>query len=232
MKKFLIVLAAISAMSNSAFAIDQVKLTSGEIVEGKVLSDVPNRHVDIQLINGSKKRFEYTQVASVERDVPSNKDTDTYGSDRRVFFGVNAGGYKLLSSGGGDVQFNYGARFGVNVAQMGDFSKFAFALAFNRTAKSDSLGNSASVSQLMAQFLFRKVANSGFYFGPELGLAFISLDIAGFGGGSTSKFDFGAVAGYDYFFSPSFSMGPEVHITHFEENTILKFLLSATFHFE
>ena len=36
--------------STSAFAIDQVILKNGSIVEGKVLSDVPNRHVDIQLV--------------------------------------------------------------------------------------------------------------------------------------------------------------------------------------
>lgn len=231
MKKLII--AALALMtSTSALAIDQVILSNGEIVEGKVLSDVPNRHVDIQLINGNKRRFQRNEVASVERDVPSNKDTDTYGSDRRVYFGLNAGGSLNFDSLQKDVLFNYGARFGVNVAQLGDFSKFAFGLAYNRSSQTTSLGSSASVNQLMIQLLFRKVANSGFYFGPELGLAIVSSDIVGLGSNSSTKFDIGALVGYDYYFSPSFSMGPEVHITHFENNTILKFLLGVTFHFE
>ena len=220
-------------LAPAAFAVDQITLSSGETLEGKVLSDVPNRHVDFQTLNGIKKRYPRSEVTQIERDIPSNKVNEMYGSDSRVYFGATLGGYKVISAGGGDVRFNYGGRFGVNVAQLGDFSKFAFGLAFNRSSVSN-FGISTSVNELMVQLLFRKIANSGFYFGPEFGLAFISSDFGGLASSSTNTdFDVGGLVGYDYYFSPSFSVGPEVHVTHASSGgTILKFLLSGTFHFE
>ena len=229
MKKIIFALCTLVLAQSSAFAIDQVILTNGDIVEGKILSDVPNRHVDLQLLNGNKRRFQRTEVSSVERDVPSNKDTEAYGSESRTFFGLNAGGYNGLSNST-DVVFNFGARFGANVTQMGDFAKFAFGLSYSRTAQTQS-GTSAAINEILVQFLFRKVANSGFYIGPELGVAILTASISGFGSGSATEFDFGGVMGYDYYFNPSFSMGPEVHINSINSNAIIKYLLGATLHF-
>lgn len=229
MKNTFFALIALVLMSTSAFAIDQVTLTNGEVLEGKVLSDVPNRHVDIQLINGNKRRIQRTEITNVERDVPSNKDTSIFGNESRVYFGLNAGGYKNMSSSTSDVLFNYGARFGANMMQMGDFAKLAFGLSYNRSSQT-LLGLTSAVNEVMVQILFRKVANSGFYFGPEFGLVFVNTSIAG-QSSTSNKFDFGGVGGYDYYLSPSFSMGPEVHITAFNSDIFTKFLLGATFHF-
>ena len=238
MKTLFLSLFALLAFTSSSFAIDQVILKDGTVVEGKVLDDVPNRHVDLRLNNGTTRRFQQTEVSSIERDVPSTHDHDALGSESRVFLGANLGGYLNTNATNSQVLFNWGARFGVNTAQMGDFAKFAVALAYNRTAASasDITGSaSASVNQFMVEFLFRKVANSGFYFGPELGLAIISVDVSTInlsGTGSSTQFDIGGLAGYDYYFSSSFSIGPEVHYTHFDNNSIMKFLLGGTFHFE
>ncbi len=217
----------------NAFAIDQVVLKNGSIIEGKVLSEVPNRYVDIKLVNGSKKRYQQSDVASVERDVPSNIDSRMSGSTSEVFFGVNLGGFTDLSLSSSPIKFNWGGRFGVNAAQLGDFSKLAFAISYNHTSNSVTDGTdkaSATLSELGAQMLFRKVGNTGFYFGPEIGLAILSLTVNA-DSGSDSAFFYGAVTGYDYYLSNGFSMGPQVQITHFTGNTPLKFSLDGTFHF-
>src|SRR4051794_11019874 len=103
MKKIYAVVALMLLSAASSYAIDQVTLTTGELYEGKVLADVPNRHVDIQLVNGEKRRFPRSQVASVERDVPSNKDREMYGNDRRIFVGPEAGGLVSLSGLNNDI---------------------------------------------------------------------------------------------------------------------------------
>jgi hypothetical protein len=230
MKNLLITLLTFAAFASPAFAIDQVILKNGDIVEGKVLSDVPNRHVDIQLINGNKKRFQQTEVSSIERDVPSNKAIDTFGSESKAFFGLNLGGFTNQDAGDKGIKFNYGARFGVNVGQLGDFSKFSFGLGFNRST-TNNYGISSGISELMVQMLFRKVANGGFYFGPQIGLAFLSADVGGVSIYSKTQLNYGVLAGYDYYFSPSFSMGPELNFTYSDNNTIFKFLLGVTMHF-
>ncbi len=226
-------LTIILSLGSTAFAMDQVILKNGTIIEGKILSDVPNRHVDIRLINGTKKRFQQSEVASLERDVPSNADSHMSGSTSEIFFGVNLGGYLITSVSGADPRFNWGGRFGVNAAQLGDFSKLAFALSFNNSSlgsASTSIGTaSAGISELMLQTLFRKVGNTGFYFGPELGLLFLSASV-GTLSGSTSEFNFGVLLGYDYYLSDCFSMGPEFHFTTSSPVSQIKFLLGGTLH--
>jgi hypothetical protein len=236
--KFLYLALLASFACPSAYAIDQVILKSGQTVEGKVLDDVPNRHVDIELPNGDKRRFEQTEVASVERDVPSRvKNSDYYGNDSVGYAGINLGGALAASNGNTTFKFNYGARFGVNAGQVGDFSKFAVGLSFNRSSFSD-LSFQYNVTEVMMQFLLRKIANSGFYFGPEVGIMVLDSTISGFGAtnsGSNTKFNLGGVVGYDFFFNPQFSIGPEIQYTHpLASNTslsLVKFLINGTVHF-
>ncbi len=213
-------------VSFDALAIDQVILKNGDVIQGKILSDVPNRHVDIQLVNGTKRRYNQGDVSSVERDVPSNVDSHMAGSTSELFFGANLGGFTNLALTSSELKFNWGGRFGINVSQLGDFSKLAFALAYNNTSGTVN----ASLGELMVQALFRKVGNSGFYFGPQIGLAFISVGFSGLSA-STSEFEYGALLGYDYYFSDGFSLGPVVQLTHFTGNTPLKFGLDFSFHF-
>lgn len=232
MKKLYALLAFTLLCSASSFAIDQVTLTTGELIEGKVLNDVPNRHVDVQLLNGEKRRYPKSQVLTVERDVPSNKDREMYATDRRIFFGPLAGG--MISTSGGSVEFMWGAKLGFNASNLGG-SMFAPTLAFKRIANSEG-GLSASINFIDAQFLFRRVSNSGFYFGPQLGLAILSYDLsaASLGSGSATSFSAGAVIGYDIQFSDSFSIGPDIQYNHLfnGDSNLISFGLSALFHFE
>lgn len=213
-----------TALSSSAFAIDQVILKNGQIIEGKVLSEVANRHVDIQLINGNKRRYQQSDVASVERDVPSNSNSRMSGSTSEIYLGAQLG--MLLSletavAGVSNSAFTWGARGGINVAQLGDFSKFAVGLSFGHVEKTIGTTTIAGNS-LLAQLLFRKVGNSGFYFGPEFGLDFIS------GSDSTSPnvrvtgtpFMFGVDLGYDYYLSDGFSIGPDFHYQNISNYTL------------
>ena len=93
MKTTLLTLLAVLAgfVASPAFAIDQVTLTNGQVVEGTVLNDVMNQFVDIRLVNGDTKRFPHNQVSSVDRDVPSRKDRDQYGNQSLAFGAVKFG---------------------------------------------------------------------------------------------------------------------------------------------
>jgi hypothetical protein len=216
--------------SVSSFAMDQVILSSGEIVEGKVLSDVPNRHVDIQLINGQKRRYTRDQVASVERDVPSNRDGDMMGVNRRIFFAPMAG--LILNMDSGLSEFGFGAKFGVNTANLGG-ATFAPALSY-RVLFSSSGTTSGSLHFIDTQFLFKRLGSSGFYVGPQAGLLVLSGSNGTYSA-TGSFFSVGANLGYDIQLSDSFSIGPDLNYNHAFTGAganLLSFMLAGTFHFE
>ncbi len=223
-------------LTRDAFAIDQVILSNGTIVEGKVLSDVPNRHVDIEMINGTKKRFQKTEVASIERDVPSNKDSNLLGNTSRMYAG-GLFGLALVNDDSLKTAFNFGARFGVNFSQMGDFAKLAAGISIDHYKITDYRTTNTN---LLAQLLLRKINNGGLYFGPEFGLSFAKTEIeVGAVTLSSSKTTFaaGAVIGYDYYATPTVSFGPEIHFQHrfdsaLSGNDNFRFLISGTVHFE
>ncbi len=253
--KNLILLVFTALYSFSAFAIDQITLKSGEIVQGKVLNEVPNLHVDIEMTNGTKKRFSANDVANVERDVPSNKDTQMLGNDSRIYLGVLAGAAFWSANGSSTkTQFAYGARFGVNATPLGDFATLAVGLDFDRySVTSDPVFGTASTytyayNNLMAEILFRRIAGGGFYIGPELGITIQNRTIGNLSLSGTS-IAVGGVAGYDYYSSSSFSFGPEAQfVSHAAVNgttttastttltapstTDFKVLATMTFHFE
>jgi hypothetical protein len=250
MKKIKFLFLSLLFISPAAFAIDQVTLKSGEVVQGKILSEEANLHVDIETTNGSKRRFPYSEVASIDRDVPSNHDLDSLGNDSRVYFGFVAGGsFQVFSPnvGNNDVLFNYGARFGVIGNKWGDFARPAFGLIYTRNSISTN-GFSFSTNEILGQLIFRKVSNSGFYFGPELGLAFRTAPDVDSGNSDTfDSFEAGLVGGYDYYFNSSFSFGPELHldrignsskedvdhaVTTLAAYTTFKFLLNLTFYLQ
>ena len=214
----------------SSFAMDQVVLSSGEIVEGKVLSDVPNRHVDIQLINGQKRRYARDQVASVERDVPSNRDSDMMGVNRRIFFAPMAG--LILNIDNGLSEFGFGAKFGVNTGNLGE-ATFAPALSY-RMLSSSSGTASGSLHLIDTQFLFKRLASSGFYLGPQAGLIVIS-GTNGTYSATGAVFSVGADLGYEIQLSDSFSIGPDFNFNHIFAGAganLISSMLAGTFHFE
>ena len=223
-------------IASPAFAIDQVKLTNGQVVQGTVLNDVPNRYVDIRLVNGDTKRFEHTEVASVDRDVPSRQDRDALGNQSTGFVSVLAGGaYGLNSSVNHNVLFDYGIKAGVISGDIGG-SKVGFALSYDRFSQSYISGITGTLNDLNLQMLLMRVGNSGFYFGPNIGLAISTISYDNFPAlnGSTSKFEAGAGFGYEFFLSDGFSIGPDVRYEHIftdTANNIMKFTLAGNFHF-
>ncbi len=236
-----IVVAALLTLASTALAIDQVTLTNGQVVQGKVLNDVPNRHVDIELINGNTKRFERSEVASVDRDVPNRvKDREMFGNDSSAFFSLLAGGaYQFNGGANNNVLFNYGAKIGLNTSQMGDFARLGFALAYDRTTQSQDnflpgLNLTTTYNDLNFQVLFMRVGNSGLYFGPNIGLAIFSTSTTIGGSSSSSNFEAGAGIGYEAFLTDTFSVGPDVRYEHVfgtPSADYIKFALAGTFHF-
>ncbi len=247
----LILLLAISQLplAPHAFAIDQVTTTSGELIEGTILSNVPHQHVDIELVNGTKRRIPADQVSNVERDVPSNNDRKMVGADSLGYFGLLAG-FSVNTTTSQAISFTAGARAGFNFAQL-DFAKLAFGLEYTYNKDTSSYYNPASFTsgsmtsnEILLQLLFRKVGNSGFYFGGEAGLAIDSENITNtvFGSVTTSGtgFEFGGLIGFDFFLSQGFSVGVEAKEDYQLSTSsgyihpalaMTRVLVSGTFHF-
>ena len=218
LNRFRIALALIlTTLSSNAFAIDHVVLKNGDIVEGKILNDVPNRYVDIELVNGTKLRYQQTDVSSVDRDIPSNTDTKMQGNTSMFYFGAQLGANLGLDVTG-STNFAWGARLGVNAAQMGDFAKLAIGVSYTNisttptTAVTVPAANAPSISdnQFMGQILFRKIANSGFYFGGEGGMDFVSQSAGAVTILTGNAFTYGFDTGFDFYLSPNFSLGPDI----------------------
>ncbi|MBC7398251.1 MAG: hypothetical protein H7333_12485 [Bdellovibrionales bacterium] len=245
-----LILLATLTFATPSFAIDQITLTNGQVVQGKVRTEVPNRHVDFELTNGNTKRFERSEIASVERDVPNrDKDREMFGNQSSGFLSLLAGGaYQFNNStvtqnSSNNVIFDYGIKVGLNTSQLGDFARLGFALSFDRVSRSYSasvffpVGSyNVAYSDLNLQLLFMRVFNSGFYFGPNIGLAFASssYDITSAYNASSSDFEAGLGLGYEVFLSDSFAIGPDVRYEHIFSTggaNYLKFALAGTFHF-
>ncbi|NDG84216.1 MAG: hypothetical protein EBX52_04160 [Proteobacteria bacterium] len=244
-------LAGMVLVGADAFAIDQVTLTNGQVVEGTVLNEVPGRHVDIRLINGQTRRFQHSEVSGVERDVPSTSDRSVLGNESRLWGSLLLGGYLNLTStgtssvygSGTTLLFDFGAKLGLSVANL-DFAWLAFALGYDYVSDSNAnsgsgmmLQPSRSYHDLNLQMLLTRVGESGFYFGPTGGIAIVPAQSPGLyystSSASTSYLELGAVGGYDFFFSKSFSAGPEVRFQHIftSEANVLKFALQLGLHF-
>jgi hypothetical protein len=226
-------------IASPAFAIDQVKLTNGQVIEGTVLNDVTNLYVDVRLVGGETKRIPHNEVASVDRDVPSRKDRDLMGNQSTGFISLTAGGfYRTENILNNHVLFDYGIKAGVISGQIGE-SKLGFALSYDRASTSEGSAT-AAINDLNLQMLFMRVNNSGFYFGPNVGLAIITASNS-VASDSTSKLEAGLGLGYEFFLSDGFSIGPDVRYEHLfigdnggstsTAYNVLKFALAGNFHF-
>ena len=229
----------------SAFAIDQVTLTNGQIFEGTVLNDVPNRHVDLRMINGKTKRFQRGEIAGVERDVPSTSDRSLRGNQSGMSFSGFGGGYANLNSTTNQVVFDMGVKAAINASNL-DFAWLTFGLSYDYISNltpGAMAGAGTSMHDLNAQVLFTRIGNSGFYGGAIGGLVITSLGSLYATPGvstSTTRFQIGADAGYDFFVSDSFSLGPEVRFEHLlpssttgvstTDSNFVKFFLTLSYH--
>ncbi len=224
-----------------AYAIDQVILRDGRVVEGTVLNDVPNRYVDIRLSTGRTERFQKSDVASVERDVPSSNDRSMRGAESKGWISLLLGGHfnPTQNLGGGTIMdFMFGAKAGFHAMNL-DFGRLSFALSYDYVSQSTPAGF-VSVNQdfhdLNVQVLMTRLGGSGFYLGPNIGLAMFTNN-TGFGGGGvnnmSSYFEFGVGAGYEIFVSPSFAIGPDLRYEHIStvQRDAIKFALQGSFQF-
>ncbi|MBU6155157.1 MAG: hypothetical protein KGP28_12710 [Bdellovibrionales bacterium] len=224
-----------------AYAIDQVILNDGRVVEGTVLNDVPNRHVDIRLSNGRTERYSKNDVAAVERDVPSGKDGSMKGSESKGWVSLLLGGHINASQGmnnGMMMDLMFGAKVGINAAHL-DFARLAFALSYDYVsapANAGFISINRDFHDINVQALLTRLGGSGFYAGPNVGLAMFSAN-SGFGGGGfsnmTSHFEFGFGAGYEFFVSPGFAIGPDFRYEDIAtiQRSAFKFALQGSFQF-
>ena len=223
-------------LATPAFAIDQVTTNSGQVYQGTVLNDVTNLYVDIRLVGGETKRIQHSDVKSVDRDVPSNTDMNMMGNQSHAFVSLLLGGFDRLDSApagsSNSVLFDYGVKAGVISNDMGSM-KLGFALSFDRVSQTVDIYTS-SVNDINVQMLFMRVGTTGFYFGPNIGLAINTLS-DGTTSTSDSRFEAGAGFGYEFFMTDGFSIGPDVRYEHVFVPSIayntLKFDLAFNLHF-
>jgi hypothetical protein len=216
--KIIIVLTA-SFIVLPSFAIDQINLTDGTQVEGKILTETP-LHIDFRFLSGALKRYKRVEVASLDRDVPSKLDQKIRGNTSLGFLGVKLGGLYLLENNTNNkILFDYGVQAGVTVYDA-ESSKLTFGLSFDR---SEDLNN------LNLQLLATRILNSGFYIGPDLGILIQSGSIA-----SSTDFSLGAEFGYEIFMTNSISISPELRYQHVFSSistNLASLFLTTRFHF-
>lgn len=238
-------------LSANAFGFDQVILKSGAVIKGEIIDEDEeefSEFVSIKLPSGTTKRYPQSQIASVERDASSPRDS-RHESNSDFYLGGQIGMELSLDTtitANPSSIFVWGLRAGWNATQVGNFAKLALGASFTHSEKT-LLTTTTSSNSLLAQLLFREVAHSGFYFGPEFGINVMT-------GTSTvlasttfmaTPFMFGFVGGYDYYVNPDFSLGPDIRYesvgvqnytmsgaayTSNPSYNQMQFLFTATFH--
>ena len=224
-------------LTSPAFALDQIKLTTGQDIKGQVVNDTPT-FVDIRLENGIAKRIPRTAILSVERDI-STKDQNAPPGPPQFFAGLNVGGLLLTGHTDADrVLFDYGARAGFLAGNLGDF-KLAFAISFDHasitTTIADGVYHASGFTDYNLQMMLSPHSMPGFYFGPNVGLLFRSDTIDDVDTGSGGKnFELGAGFGYAISINEMFLIGPDFRYDHDFGPTylnLLKFTMAATVRF-
>jgi hypothetical protein len=218
----------VSSLAPSASAMDRLSLKNGEVIEGKLLSTVPDRYYDFQDVDGNKKRFRMFQVKRLDLNLTSDLDHEINSNTADLFISGNIGGF-MDNRGSNTLHLNWGGRIGVNSNNLGIFGKLSYAVSYHHLSFQPSpTALKYTIGELMFQVLIRNIFDSGIYLGPEGGIGLISSPVSG--SVSTSRFDYGALIGFDYHFNYSLSAGPEVHYTAMNFLTIYKFLLGVTVH--
>lgn len=223
-----------SFVGTEAFAIDQVRLKDGQLIEGTVLSDVPNRYLDIRLVSGQTRRIQKADVESVERDLPSETaDGAVVGNESRSWGAIVLGGASNLSALGSNMNFNFGLRFGMHLTKM-DFAWLSLGVGYDYLSNINAL-NTMLLNNLIVpnhdfhfEMLLTRVGQTGFYFGPGAGFAvFENAMNAGLMGGNTmtSSLAFGGVAGYSLSVSKSLHIGPDLRFEYIPDRqlTLLRY---------
>jgi hypothetical protein len=163
------------------------------------------------------------------------------GSESKGWISLLLGGHfnPTQNLGGGTtMDFMFGAKAGFHATNF-DFGRLSFALSYDYVSASSAAGF-ISLNQdfhdLNVQVLMTRLGGSGFYLGPNIGLAMFTNN-AGFGGAGvnnmSSYFEFGIGAGYEIFVSPSFAIGPDLRYEHIStvQRDAIKFALQGSFQF-
>ena len=79
-KKFAILFMLCSSIYAQSY-IDVVKLKNGDVIKGKIIENVINDHIRIELQGGSILTYQYAQIESLEVE---KKSTRTFGSGNQV----------------------------------------------------------------------------------------------------------------------------------------------------
>ena len=166
------------------------------------------------------------------------------------------GGFALqnLSSGQSsntsNSQFAYGVHAGKNVTTLGNFSKVAIGVSADRfVVNADEPTISRAYMAVLGQVLFREVGGSGFFFGPEAGIGFLTfsstLNPTTVENTTGSGLVYGGALGYEGYLTQHVSVGPEFHFdkynggsvtvsnisTSYAGTTVAKFLFDVNYHF-
>ena len=227
--KLLIALSVLfSCIPNAALALDRLFLKNGSVVDGKLLSTLPGRYYDFQDIAGNKKRFRMHTEQHLDHNLSSVQDEKIHENTADLFITGNMSVF-LGNRRTDSPRFNWGARLGFNATPTGTVGKLSYAVSYNHLSYTPAGSTlSYTVGELMFQVLIRKLFNTGIYFGPEAGIGLLSSSVSGTT--STSRFDYGALVGYDYHLDHTFSFGPEIHYTAMNYIAAYKFLFGLTYH--
>jgi hypothetical protein len=225
--RLFVLMALIALFGGDAFAIDVVKLTDGQVLEGTVLTDIPNRYLDIRLINGQTRRVQKSEVESVERDLPSETaDRAVLGNESRGFGSVLIGGASNMSSGNQNMNFNFGLKFGWNLTKM-DFAWLSLGLGYDYVSTTNAVNtlflNTLQIPNHDIHFdaLLTRVGQSGLYFGPSAGFAIFQNTVTNLTGNSMqSSIAFGGLAGYQVSLSKTLVLGPDVRFEYIPDRTM------------
>ena len=242
-----IALFCVHFLTPSAFAIDVVRLNNGQVVTGTVVDEHANTYIDILLENGEHRLIPRTEVTHVEKNVPSKEEREAFGSQSVGFISINLGAsYDLSEFYNKSVLFDYGFKVGMVAGQL-SYSKMVVALSYDRSSRSldygiDGGNEASSSNDLNFQFLFTRLGDSGFYFGPNVGLFIRSITLGSDPSQSQTAFEAGVGFGWDTYLSNSFSVGPDFRYEHAfttnsnaifqnESPNTMKATVSGSFHF-
>jgi hypothetical protein len=222
--KITLLMAFVTLFSNLAFAVDHVTLTDGKVLDGQVLTEVPDQYVDFQLTNGEKYRIPHERISKIDRDgavstqatqatpTPSSPSASLSSNDGFIYIGA-LGGVSMNTTLSKSIAPSFGARVGINLISLG-VAKIAIGAEYLYTSDSSSYygGGSLVTNEILGQILVRRLAGTGLYVGGEGGGSSSTQNYSAalVGLPSVSSGEVGGVIGYEFALSSSFDLGIEL----------------------
>ena len=182
-------------------------------------------------------------ISSVHEEMGNNKKTKREKRDH-VYLSALASELRLLTNSSNKKNnLGYGARFGVNVAHIGEGS-LALGLNYHTTSDTNNILNtdiSAVWNEYLFQVVFRDLGGSGFYIGPEVGFVSRQIQINHVTFDSAVSAAVGINLGYDFKIGKFISIGPDFELASmsqgvselgvYQPQLLAKGSIDLTFHF-